>query len=55
MSFFERLKAAASTEWRAYTEHPFTDAMADGSLPGTTDAAYTLSSDILVFGPITVQ
>ncbi len=28
---------------------------ADGSLPGTTDAAYTLSSDILVFGPITVQ
>lgn len=33
MSFFERLKAAASAEWRAYSEHPFTDAMADGSLP----------------------
>ena len=33
MSFFERLKAEASAEWRAYTEHPFTDAMADGSLP----------------------
>ena len=32
MSFFERLKTAASAEWRAYTEHPFTDAMADGSL-----------------------
>jgi thiaminase (transcriptional activator TenA) len=32
MSFFERLKAAASAEWRAYTEHPFTNAMADGSL-----------------------
>jgi thiaminase/transcriptional activator TenA len=32
MSFFERLKAAASTEWRAYTEHPFTSALADGSL-----------------------
>ena len=32
MSFFERLKNAASPEWRAYTEHPFTDAMADGSL-----------------------
>jgi thiaminase/transcriptional activator TenA len=32
MSFFERLKTAASTEWRAYTEHPFTNAMADGSL-----------------------
>ena len=33
MSFFERLKTAASVEWRAYTEHPFTNAMADGSLP----------------------
>src|SRR3954467_5293284 len=33
MSMFERLKAAASTEWRAYTEHPFTDGMADGTLP----------------------
>ncbi|MEY9182286.1 thiaminase/transcriptional activator TenA [Bradyrhizobium sp. USDA 326] len=33
MSFFERLKAAASTEWRAYTEHPFTNGLADGSLP----------------------
>ena len=33
MGFFERLKAAAATEWRAYTEHPFTNAMADGSLP----------------------
>ena len=32
MSFFERLKTAASAEWRAYTEHPFTDALADGSL-----------------------
>ena len=33
MSFFERLKHAAAAEWRAYTEHPFTSAMADGSLP----------------------
>jgi thiaminase (transcriptional activator TenA) len=32
MSFFERLKTAASTEWRAYTEHPFTNALAGGSL-----------------------
>src|SRR6202043_3262721 len=32
MSFFERLKTAASGEWRAYTEHPFTNALADGSL-----------------------
>jgi thiaminase/transcriptional activator TenA len=33
MSFFERLKAGAPAEWRAYTEHPFTNGMADGSLP----------------------
>src|ERR1700704_5608055 len=32
MSFFERLKTAASAEWRAYTEHPFTNGVADGSL-----------------------
>src|SRR5437660_8542417 len=37
MSFFERLKTAASAEWRAYTEHPFTNALADGSL---TEAAF---------------
>ena len=33
MSFFERLKAEALAEWRAYTEHSFTKGMADGSLP----------------------
>jgi thiaminase (transcriptional activator TenA) len=33
MSFFERLKTAASAEWRAYTEHRFVAGMADGSLP----------------------
>ena len=32
MGFFERLKSAASAEWRAYTEHPFTEGLADGSL-----------------------
>lgn len=32
MRFFERLKAAAPAEWRAYTEHPFTNGLADGSL-----------------------
>ena len=37
MSFFERLKTAASAEWRAYTEHPFTNGLADGSL---TEAAF---------------
>src|SRR5262245_9413838 len=33
MSFFERLKAASEVEWRSYIEHPFTNGMADGSLP----------------------
>jgi thiaminase/transcriptional activator TenA len=33
MDFFERLKTAASAEWRAYTGHPFTEGMGDGSLP----------------------
>jgi thiaminase/transcriptional activator TenA len=33
MNFFDRLKAAASVEWLAYTGHPFTEGMADGSLP----------------------
>jgi thiaminase/transcriptional activator TenA len=33
MSFFERLKGASEAEWRSYIEHPFTNAMADGSLP----------------------
>src|SRR5207237_3596279 len=37
MSFFERLKTAAAPEWRAYTGHPFTNALADGSL---TEAAF---------------
>ena len=33
MDFFERLKTAASAEWRAYTGHPFTKGMGEGSLP----------------------
>jgi thiaminase len=32
MRFFERLKAAASAESRVYSEHPFTNGMADGLL-----------------------
>src|ERR1700694_4451955 len=32
MSFFERLKTEASTEWRPYSEHPFTNVLADCSL-----------------------
>jgi thiaminase/transcriptional activator TenA len=33
VSFFERLKAGAPAEWRAYTEHPFVAGLGDGSLP----------------------
>lgn len=33
MSFFERLKSEAADEWLAYTEHPFTEALGDGTLP----------------------
>jgi thiaminase (transcriptional activator TenA) len=40
MGFFERLKTAASAEWRAYTEHPFTNALADGSLAETAFRHY---------------
>jgi thiaminase/transcriptional activator TenA len=32
MSLFDRLKVAALADWRSYTQHPFTNAMADGSL-----------------------
>ncbi|MEY9345073.1 thiaminase/transcriptional activator TenA [Bradyrhizobium elkanii] len=46
VSFWERLKTEASAEWRAYTEHPFTNGLADGSL---ADAAfrYYLAQDYL--------
>ena len=40
MSFFERLKTEAAAEWRAYTEHPFTAGLADGSLPETAFRHY---------------
>jgi thiaminase (transcriptional activator TenA) len=40
MSFFKRLKAAAAPEWRAYTQHPFTDGLADGSLPAAAFRHY---------------
>lgn len=33
MPLFEQLKGESQEEWRAYTEHAFTNAMADGSLP----------------------
>ena len=33
MPLFTRLKSAAAAEWHAYTHHPFTTAMGDGTLP----------------------
>ena len=33
MSFFAQLKTASHKEWHAYAQHPFTNAMADGTLP----------------------
>ena len=33
MSFFDRLVARSRPEWEAYTRHPFTEGMGDGSLP----------------------
>lgn len=40
MGLFERLKAASAPQWRAYTEHPFTHAMADASLPAAAFRHY---------------
>ncbi len=33
MTFFAKLKQAAADEWTTYTEHPFTEGLADGTLP----------------------
>ena len=33
MSFFDQLKQKGADEWRLYTEHPFTEGLADGTLP----------------------
>jgi thiaminase (transcriptional activator TenA) len=46
MSFFERLKAVSEAEWRSYIEHPFTNAIADGSLPEPA-FRYYLAQDYL--------
>jgi thiaminase/transcriptional activator TenA len=40
MSFFERMKSAASAEWRAYTEHAFTAGLVDGTLPEAAFRTY---------------
>ena len=41
-----RLKAKASTEWRAYTEYPFTNGLADGTLAENA-LGYYLTQDYL--------
>ncbi len=46
MDFLHRLIAGAPAEWRAYVEHPFTDALADGSLPPAAFRTY-LTQDYL--------
>ena len=40
MDVFDRLKAGAGEDWRAYVAHPFTDALADGSLPEAAFRTY---------------
>lgn len=40
MGFFERLKLAASVEWRIYTEHPLTAEIAAGTLPESAFRRY---------------
>ncbi len=46
MSFFNALKTGASIEWRRYVEHPFTNALADGTLPQAAFRFY-LAQDYL--------
>jgi thiaminase (transcriptional activator TenA) len=50
MSFFEHLKTTAATEWRAYTQHPFTDALADGSLPQAAFRHYLTQDYLFLIG-----
>ena len=49
MSFFERLKTKAAAEWRAYTEHPFTAGLADGTLPETAFRHYLVQDYLFLF------
>ena len=48
MSFFQKLKAGAEDEWLAYTEHPFTEALAEGTLP---EAAFKVMSPLTPEAP----
>lgn len=48
-SLFERLKAAALGEWRAYTDHPFVRALSDGSLPQACFRHYLAQDYLFLF------
>jgi thiaminase/transcriptional activator TenA len=48
-SLFERLKAAAPGEWRAYTDHPFVRALSDGSLPQACFRHYLAQDYLFLF------
>ncbi len=45
-SYFERLKATCAGDWRAYTEHPFVQALGRGDLPEAAFRHY-LAQDYL--------
>src|SRR5882757_1434878 len=53
MSFFERLKTAASAEWRVYTEHPFTKGLADGSLAEAAFRHYLVQDYLFLIEVVT--
>lgn len=46
MDIFDRLKAAAASEWESYVAHPFVRRMADGTLPAEAFRTY-LAQDYL--------
>ena len=57
MSFFERLKTGAFAEWRAYTEHPFTAGLADGTLPEVAFRHYLVQDYLFLieFAPLPAE
>ena len=55
MGFFERLKTAASAEWRAYTEHPFTEGLANGSLPEAAFRHYLVQDYLFLLAFISLS
>lgn len=50
MSMSEALRAQASTQWRAATDHPFVDGIRTGSLPRETFAFYLAQDYVFLVG-----